>query len=53
MDLIEYAVYGEVHRYDYETKVAVKYLHNFDKCQRIAGALFSARAQDRVQSDPI
>ena len=31
MDLIEYAVYGEVHRYDKETKAVVKYLHNFDK----------------------
>jgi len=31
MDLIEYSVYGEIHRYDYETKVVSKVLHNFDK----------------------
>ena len=31
MDLIEYAVYGEVHRYDFETKVVTKQIHNFGK----------------------
>lgn len=31
MDLMEYAVYGEVHRYIQETKTVVKEAHNFDK----------------------
>lgn len=34
MDQIEYAVYGEVHRFDYETKVVTKHIHNFDKWRR-------------------
>ena len=31
MDLIEYATYGEVHRYDHEAKVVSKALHDFNK----------------------
>ena len=31
MDLLEYAVYGDVHRYNHEAGVAMTHQHNFDK----------------------
>ena len=31
MDLVEYALYGDINRYDLETNVVNNMLHNFDR----------------------